>query len=334
MSTVEVAVNDGEGSSGISGDAIALAVTGILGIASFVMQGRHAATAREHAAEQERQAQQAEREKERIHQRTQAQFQRTDRWLDECCRPIFTLLVAMSQSRVNNVIRFVHMLERTNPDVVAAMVSLERRDKKIMGGWGSERQFFSADNAPDLQAQLTRFSTGAYQHPGAGSAADAIGFPDHITPHQQPSTAELPQPMLDYVAAEPTSDFAYAYRSYVRFVLVPRLDKIAEIIEAHGAYIEYPPMSYFKERFPGDANWDFCELLLSQQLLLIWLLCKTCTSMYSWIATSTNVATIRKTLPQMVLRSSSRNGLHTPATGAPCLPSGNRASSLVSARRR
>ena len=64
MSTVEVAVNDGEGSSGISGDAIALAVTGVLGIASFVMQGRHAAKTREHAAEQERQAQQQRMERE------------------------------------------------------------------------------------------------------------------------------------------------------------------------------------------------------------------------------------------------------------------------------
>ena len=44
---------------------------------------------------------------------------------------------------------------------------------------------------------------------------------------------------------------------YVREVLVPRLNLIADIITQHGAYIEYPPMDYFKERFSGEASWGF-----------------------------------------------------------------------------
>ena len=146
---------------GISGDAIALAVTAGLGILSFLVQGRHAAREREHQAEVERHAQNAEREKERIHQRTQAQFQRTDRWLDECCRPIFTLLVTMSQSRVAAVKGFVTMLEKSDPQVVEAMLELEKNDPKIMGGWGTKRPFFSDDGPPKLEEQLTRFTTGA-----------------------------------------------------------------------------------------------------------------------------------------------------------------------------
>ena len=65
--------------------------------------------------------------------------------------------------------------------------------------------------------------------------------------------------MLEHVAANPTSPFAHAYRSYVREVLVPRLNLIADIITQHGAYIEYPPMDYFKERFSGEASWGFCK---------------------------------------------------------------------------
>ena len=65
--------------------------------------------------------------------------------------------------------------------------------------------------------------------------------------------------MLEHVAANPSSPFAHAYRSYVREVLVPRLNLIADIITQHGAYIEYPPMDYFKERFSGEASWGFCK---------------------------------------------------------------------------
>ena len=65
--------------------------------------------------------------------------------------------------------------------------------------------------------------------------------------------------MLEHVAANPSSPFAHAYRAYVREVLVPRLNLIADIITQHGAYIEYPPMDYFKERFSGEASWGFCK---------------------------------------------------------------------------
>ena len=232
----------------INGDTIALLVTALLGLISFFFQ-----------AHQGRVARAEETERERAFQRTTAQFQRTDRWLDECCRPIFTLLVTMSQSRVSNVGRFVSMLEKLNPAAVEKMLALESTDPKIMSGWGKTRPFFADGAAPHPEAQLTRYSNGAYHcYSGEdGYASDAISFPDHITPHQQPAVAELPQPMLDCVAADPTGPFAHAYRLYIREVLVPRLRQISAIIEAHGAYIEYPPMSYFEERFPGEANWNF-----------------------------------------------------------------------------
>ena len=59
----------------INGDTIALLVTALLGLISFFFQ-----------AHQGRVARAEETERERAFQRTTAQFQRTDRWLDECCR--------------------------------------------------------------------------------------------------------------------------------------------------------------------------------------------------------------------------------------------------------
>eukprot|EP01046_Picozoa_sp_COSAG06_P059493 COSAG06_NODE_12323_length_1395_cov_1.470679_2_plen_116_part_00 len=97
----------------ITGDTIALVTTAVLGIVSFIINGQSAAKNRDHQAEIEREAAAAEAERDRTHQRTEAQFARTNRWLDECCRPIFTLLVTMSQSRVNHVIGFVKMLVRS-----------------------------------------------------------------------------------------------------------------------------------------------------------------------------------------------------------------------------
>ena len=153
---------------------------------------------------------------------SQPGLQRTDRWLDECCRPIFTLLVTMSQSRVAAVKGFVTMLEKSDPQVVEAMLELEKNDPKIMGGWGTKRPFFSDDGPPKLEEQLTRFTTGACKstrqrmldspccaHSSsallvgltdgvcpsadhcwsgeAGKAGDAIAFPDHVSPQPQPA---------------------------------------------------------------------------------------------------------------------------------------------------
>ena len=59
------------------------------------------------------------------------------------------------------------------------MVALESKDPKILGGWGhqesSKRKYYSEAGETKFDEQLTRFSMGAYQHPGAGEAADAIG---------------------------------------------------------------------------------------------------------------------------------------------------------------
>ena len=67
----------------------------------------------------------------------------------------------MSQSRVAAVKGFVTMLEKSDPQVVEAMLELEKNDPKIMGGWGTKRPFFSDDGPPKLEEQLTRFTTGA-----------------------------------------------------------------------------------------------------------------------------------------------------------------------------
>jgi hypothetical protein len=71
------------------------------------------------------------------------------------------------------------------------------------------------------------------------------------------TVAEVPQAMLEYALSDTTGPFAVALRRYLREVHVPAVRTITGLIEAHAAVVEFPPMDFFKERFPGEPNWDF-----------------------------------------------------------------------------
>ena len=66
----------------------------------------------------------------------------------------------------------------------------------------------------------------------------------------KPYCDELPQAILDIVAAEPTGAIAHSYRRYIRTVWVPGVQHVAELLKAHSAVIEWPTIEWLAEKFP------------------------------------------------------------------------------------
>ena len=106
---------------------------------------------------------------------------------------------------------------------------------------------------PDLPAQLTG-NFGDYTLAAPSAAAMSIYTVDAFAMHGQPHCSQLPQAILDAVAAEPTGAIAESYRRYVRTVLVPGIQDVAELLKAHAATIEWPPIEWLAEQFP-DVPW-------------------------------------------------------------------------------
>eukprot|EP01052_Picozoa_sp_SAG31_P010753 SAG31_NODE_597_length_13674_cov_3.402947_14_plen_135_part_00 len=70
-------------------------------------------------------------------------------------------------------------------------------------------------------------------------AALKICAADMMTCMSQPFCYEIPQFLLDMVAAEPTSSIAERYRSYARTMLVPILRRVVTILRDHSSAIEW-----------------------------------------------------------------------------------------------
>ena len=76
------------GSGSLSTDTIAIVLTVLVGAAGSFVQAYTARRAEQAPVEQAREHHLTELKRQQGHQQMLAQTQRTDRWLDECCRPI------------------------------------------------------------------------------------------------------------------------------------------------------------------------------------------------------------------------------------------------------
>ena len=102
---------------------------------------------------------------------------------------------------------------------------------------------------PDLPAQLTgSFGSGYADAPSA--AALPIYLADAFSTIGQPHCFELPQASFDVVAVDPAGAIAKSYRRCVHTVLVPGVQVVAELLKAHAAVIEWPPLEWLAEQFP------------------------------------------------------------------------------------
>eukprot|EP01051_Picozoa_sp_SAG22_P011206 SAG22_NODE_1059_length_5764_cov_3.282966_4_plen_154_part_00 len=71
---------------------------------------------------------------------------------------------------------------------------------------------------------------------------------------------ELPQAFFDLMAADLDGSLAQDYRGYIKHEVKPALDGIKDILHAHYAAIEVPPLEWLIETFPGHGKGDSTNL--------------------------------------------------------------------------
>ena len=107
-----------------------------------------------------------------------------------------------------------------------------------------------------MPAQLTK-NFGLHDFAAPSAAAFSIAnIGDVWATVGQPFCYELPQAVFDVIAADPAGELAHGYRRYIRTVLVPGVQHVAELLKANSATIEWPTKEWLAEQFPEIA-WAF-----------------------------------------------------------------------------
>eukprot|EP01052_Picozoa_sp_SAG31_P040683 SAG31_NODE_5954_length_2243_cov_3.423507_1_plen_440_part_00 len=235
------------GDEEMSTDAIAIVLSVLVGGVGYIMQAITARRA-EHAKQaQDRENHFAEMRRQREHEQMVAQIKRTERWLDDCCRPLMFQLHAYMIFRLGFVGETVSELEASHPEAVQA----------IMPGVA---HMFDADEDGTLRTKygtafwrpftpvLTR-SHDNYMFGWPSAPAALIAGLDIFLALSSPFCSEAPQPILDLAVAEPTSAIAAVYRHYIKEVLMPACRRIVDIMQSHGPAIEWPSKDWLKEKY-------------------------------------------------------------------------------------
>eukprot|EP01052_Picozoa_sp_SAG31_P034546 SAG31_NODE_4054_length_3633_cov_1.767402_3_plen_278_part_00 len=165
-----------------------------------------------------------------------AQISRTNRWLDECCQPVYDGLLSILGSRYSFVLDAVFGLENTHPEVVADLLAFSTAIFPIDDDGRTMRPDRVTPMWKPIQPSLTRsFGALSFTAPSAKSASVALGDTYHLM--SQPHTYEMPQVIHELIVAEPTSELAVHYRKYIRTVLVPMMRQVTTALQVHGPTI-------------------------------------------------------------------------------------------------
>eukprot|EP01052_Picozoa_sp_SAG31_P017985 SAG31_NODE_1254_length_9087_cov_12.553071_11_plen_197_part_00 len=136
-----------------------------------------------------------------------SQIARTDRWLDDCCRPIDASLLQLQWTRSFFVAEAVHILEQSHPDVVTAMVATaetvgarvwqETGDGRVLS-----RRFGMAIFETETWGLTVAFENLYKICPT--KASSMVMVTDLLLSNMSPFCHEMPRAVLDLVHAEPT----------------------------------------------------------------------------------------------------------------------------------
>eukprot|EP01052_Picozoa_sp_SAG31_P042362 SAG31_NODE_6703_length_1918_cov_1.219901_1_plen_477_part_00 len=239
--------------TGMSLDTIAIVLSVLVGGAGYVLQAITARRAEHAQQEQDRGNHFAEMRRQREHEQMVAQIQRTDRWLDDCCRPIILHLQTIIIHRAGMTAELVAVLEVEHPEMVQAILAgvapmfPTDEDGTINTQYGTT---LWRPHKPALVRTYTNVLTSF-----SSAASVMIAATEAFLVISAPLCAVAPQPVLDLVAAEPTGVVAANYRRYISTVLVPLCRRVLDILVAHGATIEWPTKDWLREKFP-ELAWD------------------------------------------------------------------------------
>eukprot|EP01052_Picozoa_sp_SAG31_P022755 SAG31_NODE_1828_length_7159_cov_58.418980_5_plen_704_part_00 len=208
-------------------------------------------------AEQTQEQHARELAREREHEQMVAQIARTDRAVDDCCRPIQAVLEGLSKCRYQFVGGAVVELETVAPEAVTRM--LEQSQK--MGFAVNEKgQAVSMRSGRVLRDPAKRRDGILRMHENNNEAFDTaasmvIATSNAYGYYAEPFCSEIPTVILDYLTADPTALLARRFRLYVRHSLLPSLQRVQGLMDVHGAVVESPPTAWMSLKFP-EGYWN------------------------------------------------------------------------------
>eukprot|EP01052_Picozoa_sp_SAG31_P038784 SAG31_NODE_5247_length_2652_cov_2.071680_2_plen_214_part_00 len=191
-------------------------------------------------AEQAQETHTRELARQREHEQMLAQIARTDRAVDDCCRPIRAALGTLAIVRYNWVGGTVTEMEVAAPQVVEQMLGHSKEICNIVVN--AEGQAVSLQNGEILWNGTTGRDglTHVFDHNNHAfdsAAGFVVALADFIVSRSQPYCSELPAGILDCLATEPTIALADRFRLYVRRCLLPVLQNVSKILDMHRAVV-------------------------------------------------------------------------------------------------
>eukprot|EP01052_Picozoa_sp_SAG31_P042101 SAG31_NODE_6579_length_1964_cov_5.426273_2_plen_251_part_00 len=219
-----------------------------------------------------------------------AQISRTARGLDDCWRPIKLAIECAVRRRLSWICDAVTELEASAPEMVAQLQNqavlnfitnegrqlISKRSKMIhwddsarqTGGvtvvykhhlvtihsaaacQARQEDFFLSMSEPcecDCRCDLLRVALVPLRHVQAWLSP--------YLPQCCADCRDLPEVIHDYIATDPTSTLAVRYRLYCRHCILPAMQQVRQLLEAHASVVETPPNKFLEARFPHD----YCE---------------------------------------------------------------------------
>eukprot|EP01052_Picozoa_sp_SAG31_P048922 SAG31_NODE_10468_length_1135_cov_1.033784_2_plen_214_part_00 len=83
-------------------------------------------------------------------------------------------------------------------------------------------------------------------------SAFAISSTDILFHSSAPLSRHLPEEIARSFAADPTSPLVESFRRYVRHQLLPSMQRIFALLEAHSSVVGSPPLEWLMEQFPTE----------------------------------------------------------------------------------
>eukprot|EP01052_Picozoa_sp_SAG31_P015248 SAG31_NODE_975_length_10623_cov_7.244964_7_plen_218_part_00 len=174
------------------------------------------------------------------------------RWLDDCCRPLKlawdSTFVAKHQFLASAVVE----MEAIAPEAVTTM--LEQCRLLQLGLSADGTQAINLRSGKVYWDAATRGGTITYvykniQESFDSAAAIVVSTSDSFIAASQPYGRILPAAILDCIAANPTAPLAQRFRLFARHALVHGMRCVSELLEAHAAVVEPPPIDWCGLRF-------------------------------------------------------------------------------------
>eukprot|EP01052_Picozoa_sp_SAG31_P036403 SAG31_NODE_4538_length_3155_cov_5.869437_2_plen_213_part_00 len=137
-----------------------------------------------------------------------------------------------------------------------SMKDLELKENGAIHGLG--KILFDPNDNGGAKGQTGGSSTFSVSWNAGGSHASLdVMFRDMIVySRKYPFVRELPQAFFVLMGTELDGLLAEDYRGYIRHEVKPALDRMKDIIHAHWAAIEQPPLLWLMQAFPGHNETD------------------------------------------------------------------------------